>query len=82
MPSPLEVFEKLQSAVEKKYGSRVAVEYIDTDDVIPDEHEDMAGRILTEERWVPVVAIGDEIICEGVLKPQAVWAALARHDVT
>ncbi|HEU4963814.1 MAG TPA: DUF1462 family protein [Bacilli bacterium] len=79
MPSPVEVYEKLHRAVEKRYGDRVAVCYVDTDEVIPPEHEAMAGRILTEERWAPVIVLADEIISEGVLKLPDIWKALARR---
>lgn len=75
------MYETLRDEIAKKYGERVAVEYIDTDDACPDEVEEMVVRIQMEDKWLPVVAIGDDIVCEGVLKVPDVFKALKRHGV-
>lgn len=71
----------MRDEIAKKYGERVAVEYIETDDVYPDEVEEMVVRIQMEDKWLPVVAIGEEIVCEGVLKVPDVLKALKRHGI-
>lgn len=57
------------------------VAYIDTDDSYPDEVEEMVVRIQMEDKWLPVVAVGEEIVCEGVLKVSDVVKALKRHGI-
>lgn len=81
MPSPAEVYETLQSAVKKRYDERVQVVYINVDEAVPAEVEAMASRLFLENSWLPVVAIGDEIVCEGVLKLGDVKRALTRLGV-
>lgn len=81
MPSPAEVYETLQGAVRKRFGERVQVVYVDVDEAVPPDVEAMASRLFLENSWLPVVAIGDEIVCEGVLKLGDVKRALARHGV-
>ena len=81
MPSPAEVFETLQQAVSKRFGQRVRVVYVNMDDVLPPELEAMANRLFIENRWLPVVALGEEIVCEGVLKLGDVKRALAGQGV-
>jgi len=75
------VYETLQSAVVKRYGERVQVVYVNLDEAVPEELEAMASRLFIENSWLPVVAIGDEIVCEGVLKLSDVKRALTRHGV-
>lgn len=81
MPSPVEVYETLSKEVGKRYGEQVSVVYIDMDDVIPDDVEAMADVIAAQDKWLPVIALGDEIIGEGVLRLPDVWKAVQKHGV-
>jgi disulfide oxidoreductase YuzD len=81
LPSPVEVYKTLAAEVQKRYGERVAVIYIDMDDMIPDNVEEMADVIAAQDKWLPVIALGDEIIGEGILRLPDVWKAVQQRGV-
>ncbi|MGZ4112343.1 MAG: DUF1462 family protein [Tumebacillaceae bacterium] len=81
MPSPVEVYETLAGEVHKRFGERVAVVYVDMDEVIPDDVEEMADVIAAQDKWLPVIALGEEIVGEGVLRLPDIWKALQRRGV-
>lgn len=81
MPSPVEVYETLSKEIEKRYGEQVKVVYIDMDDLIPNDVEELADVLAAQDKWLPVITLGDEIIGEGVLRLPDLWKALHKHGV-
>lgn len=64
-PSSEETASWLQSLLDRKYGDKITVRYIDFQKPQNEMEKQFARRIMLEDLWYPVVVIDDEVITEG-----------------
>ncbi|GEN33309.1 MULTISPECIES: YuzD family protein [Aneurinibacillus] len=76
LPSAKDTAEWLQAALERKYGSGIAVRYVDIDQPLEGMEADFAARIHAEEFWYPLVVLQGQVIGEGNPKLKDIQQAI------
>jgi disulfide oxidoreductase YuzD len=77
-PSSKETASWLTHALGRKYGSQIAVHYVDIYAPVGEEQVHFAKRVLDEDLWYPVVVLQNEVIAEGNPKLKTICERLEK----
>lgn len=78
LPSSKETASWLEAALQRKYGSQVAVVYVDLESPVSERQQQFATKILEEDLWYPVVIIQQDIVAEGNPKLKAIFESVEK----
>ncbi|WP_044640990.1 YuzD family protein [Risungbinella massiliensis] len=78
LPSSKETASWLEAALQRKYGSQVAVVYVDLDSPENDRQQQFATKIVDEDLWYPVVIIQQDIVAEGNPKLKTIYESVEK----
>jgi disulfide oxidoreductase YuzD len=83
-PTSKDTYEWLQAAINRKYPNQLyKITYIDIQKPIDNERQqDLANRVLEEEFFYPLVLIEDEVVGEGYIQINSVFAELEKNGFT
>lgn len=65
LPSAQETASWLSAAFARKYGSQVAVKYVDFQAPVTTEEKAWADQIVEQDLWYPVVVLEGKVVAEG-----------------
>lgn len=83
-PTSRDTYEWLQAAINRKYPNQpYKITYIDIQQPIDNERQqDLANRVLEEEFFYPLVLIEGEVVGEGYIQLNPVFAELEKNGFT
>ncbi|HSO59256.1 MAG TPA: YuzD family protein [Paenisporosarcina sp.] len=83
-PTSKDTYEWLQAAIDRKYPNQpYKITYIDIQQPIDDERQqDIANRVLDDEFFYPLVMIQGEVVGEGNIQLNPVFAELEKNGFT
>ncbi|HLG26618.1 MAG TPA: YuzD family protein [Paenisporosarcina sp.] len=83
-PTSKDTYEWLQAAIDRKYPNQpYKITYIDIQQPIDNERQqDLANRVLDEEFFYPLVLIEGEVVGEGNIQLNPVFAELEKNGFT
>ena len=83
-PTSKDTYEWLQAAIDRKYPNQpYKITYIDIQQPIDNERQqDIANRVLDDEFFYPLVMIEGEVVGEGNIQLNPVFAELEKNGFT
>jgi disulfide oxidoreductase YuzD len=83
-PTSKDTYEWLQAAIDRKYPNQpYKITYIDIQQPIDNERQqDIANRVLEDEFFYPLVMIEGEVVGEGNIQLNPVFAELEKNGFT
>lgn len=83
-PTSKDTYEWLQAAIDRKYPNQpYQITYIDIQQPIDNERQqDIANRVLDDEFFYPLVMIEGEVVGEGNIQLNPVFAELEKNGFT
>jgi disulfide oxidoreductase YuzD len=83
-PTSKDTYEWLQAAIDRKYPNQLyKITYIDIQQPIDNERQqDIANRVLDDEFFYPLVMIEGEVVGEGNIQLNPVFAELEKNGFT
>ncbi|WP_342664286.1 YuzD family protein [Aneurinibacillus terranovensis] len=81
LPSAKDTAEWLQAALDRRYGPRIIVRYVDINGELTSEDAEFANRIHAEEFWYPLVVLNGQVIGEGNPKLKDIQQVIEREGI-